>query len=95
VPTLEKVDDNTVRFKLKDPTDLLAALNDFRAVVQKMTDSFQFPQGGSSTTNDNQHRENGSGAGGFGSGNSGNGNGGGLRGFGQLDNGEGGFDPFG
>lgn len=39
VPTLEKVDDSTVRFKLKDPTDLLAALNDFRAVPKHKWES--------------------------------------------------------
>ncbi len=80
-------------FNTAYPTD--ATLNDFRAVVQKMTDSFQFPQDDPNSSNDNQHREDDSRAGEFGGGNSGDGNDGGLRGFGQQDNGEGGFDPFG
>jgi hypothetical protein len=67
------------------PTD--AALDDFRAVVQKMLDSFQFPQSGSSVTNDNQQGETFPGVEGFGSS--------GPGGFGQEDGGEDGSDMFG
>ena len=63
-----------------------ATLNDFRTVVQKMLDSFQFPESDSSADGDEQG-ETAPESEDFGSSGSG--------GFGQENEGEGGFDPFG
>jgi hypothetical protein len=73
-------------FNTANPTD--ATLDDFRAVVQKMLDSFQFPQRGSSAGDGDDQEPTSSGPEGFGSS-------GGSGGFGQENDGGGGFDPFG
>lgn len=78
-------DGYVLSFNTAYPTD--AALDDFRAVVQKMLDSFQFPQSGSFIADDNnQQGETALGAEGFGSS--------GSSGFGQEDDDEG-FGQFG
>jgi hypothetical protein len=72
-------------FNTAYPTN--TALDDFRAVVQKMLDSFQFPQSGSSVGSGDVQEQTTPGAEGFGSSGSG--------GFGQEDDGEDGSDTFG